>query len=204
MPSSTSALATAYSARLLALEGTRSKVETLFSRAELSVDDLEQVYAGLFITAFTEFESLLEGLFFGLVNGTHTSSVASTARRVEIVPGTLTREIVFEGRKYLDWLPLEKTHQRAKRFLNHGEPFTRLQKGDEKLIENYHFLRNAVAHKSDAARFNFEASIASLPLLATEKTPTGYLRSNPHGVGGINQFQIVMGELDRMAVLLCK
>ena len=204
MPSATASLATAYVSKVGSLETTRTKVENLLASGDLSVVDVEQVYAGLFLDAFTEFEALLEDLFLGIVSGSHASSVATTKRRVEIVPNVHTREICFEGRTYLDWLPLDKyTKKRAERFLTDGEPFSKLTAPEEKTIERLHLLRNAVAHKSDSAKSKFEASIQALPLLPQEKTPTGFLRSKPNGPAGLNQYQIGVVELEAIALKLC-
>jgi len=201
-PLAISRLARDYVASIKSLEGTRSKVEDLLNRGELSVSDTEQVYAGLFLSAFTEFEALIEDVFLGILSGTHSSTTSK--RRVKIIPVSLTREILFEGRQYLDWLPLEKhTHKRAKRFLNNGDPFSGLSAAEEKNLERLHFLRNAVAHKSDNAKVKFEASIQHLSLLPQEKTPTGFLRSKPQGSSGLNQYQIAVLALESAAQKLC-
>jgi hypothetical protein len=205
MPSPAANLAAAYLVKVLSLEGTRVKVENLFVRGELAIVDVEQVYAGLFLDVFTEFEALLEDLFLGIVCGSHVSAVASTQRRVEIIPGTLSREICFEGRQYLDWLPLERhTRKRAERFLNNGEPFSRLDTAEEATIERLHLLRNAVAHKSDSSKSKFEASIQGIPLLPQEKTPLGFLRSRPHGRTGLTQYEIAVLDLGMIAQKLCR
>jgi hypothetical protein len=205
MPSPAANLATAYLVKVRSLDRTRIKVENLFARGELAIIDIEQMYAGLFLDAFTEFEALLEDIFLGIVSGSHVSAVSTTQRRVEIIPVTLSREICFEGRQYLDWLPLEKhTRKRAERFLNNGEPFSRLDAAEEKTIERLHLLRNAVAHKSDSAKSKFEASIQAIPLLPQEKTPIGFLRSKPHGLSGLTQYQIAVLDLEAIAQKLCK
>jgi len=66
-----------------------------------------------------------------------------------------------------------------------------------------HLLRNAVAHKSDSAKSKFEASIQAIPLLPQEKTPIGFLRSKPHGVSGLTQYQIAVLDLEAIAQKLC-
>ena len=195
-------LAQGYVISVKSLETTRCKVEDLLHRGELNVSDTEQVYAGLFLNVFTEFEALIENVFLGILSGTHASTTSK--RRVKIIPTSLTREILFEGRPYLDWLPLDKhTHKRAKRFLDNGEPFSSLTTVEQKNLERLHFLRNAVAHKSDNAKVKFETSIQHLSLLPQEKTPTGFLRSKPQGSSGLNQYQIAVSELESVARKLC-
>ncbi len=201
-PLAISRLSRDYAISIKSLEATRCKVETLLIRGELTVSDTEQVYAGLFLDAFTEFEALIEDVFLGILSGTHSSTTSK--RRIKIIPVSLTREILFEGKQYLDWLPLDKhTHKRAKRFLDNGVPFSTLTAAEEKNLERLHFLRNAVAHKSDNAKVKFEASIQHLNLLPQEKTPTGYLRSKPQGSSGPNQYQIAVSDLESLAQKLC-
>jgi hypothetical protein len=204
MPSPLSTLAANYSASIKSLETTRSKVEALLLRSEMTDTDIEQVYAGLFVTAFTEFEALIEDVFLGILEGTHASANQTTKRRVEIVPISLAREILFEGKKYLDWLPLDQhTEKRAERFLNNGEPFSKLADGDKNHVHRLHLLRNAVAHKSDSAKKKFEDCLQGFTLLPQEKTPTGFLRSKPQGPSGLNQYQISVVELESIARKLC-
>jgi hypothetical protein len=201
-PFAISRLARDYVISVKSFEATRCKVENLLTRGELDIADVEQVYAGLFLSAFTEFEALIEDVFLGILSGTHASTISK--RRVKIIPASLTREILFEGKQYLDWMPLEKhTHKRAKRFLNNGEPFSGLSDVEEKNLERLHLLRNAVAHKSDNAKVKFEASVQHLSLLPQEKTPTGFLRSKPQGSSGLNQYQIAVSELESVARKLC-
>lgn len=203
MPSPLSALAQNYAAGIRSLEATRSKVEALLVRSEMTVADVEQVYAGLFLNAFTEFEALIEDVFLGILEGTHSSANPTTKRRVEIVPNSCAREILFEGKKYLDWLPLEKTTERANRFLNKAEPFSKLKADDTAHVQRLHLLRNAVAHKSDSAKTKFEECLKGFVLLPQEKTPTGFLRSMPHGSSGLNQYQISVAELESIVRTLC-
>lgn len=195
-------LAKDYAAHIQAIEKTRQKVEDLLCRTELNVPDVEQVYAGLFLDAFTKFEALIESVFIGLLSGTHTSKTSK--RRVKITPVALTREILFGGKSYLDWLPLDKhTDTRAKLFLINGAPFSTLTADEKKKLSDLHLLRNAVAHKSASAINKFESSIQHLALLPPEKTPTGYLRSKPQGPSGLNQYQIAVSELEALARKLC-
>lgn len=201
-PAAISRLAKDYVVRIQAIEKTRQKVEDLLSRAALDVPDIEQVYSGLFLDAFTEFECLVERVFLGLLSGTHTSKTSK--RRVKITPVLLTREILFEGKQYLDWLPLDKhTDKRASRFLVSGAPFSNLTPAEKKKLSDLHLLRNAVAHKSDSAIKKFQSSIHHLALLPQEKTPAGYLRSKPQGPVGLNQYQIAVSELETLARKLC-
>ena len=134
MPKSLTVLGKSFASIIQSLEKTRAKVEMLHASGKLLEQDVEHVYAGLFLKAFTEFESLIEQVFMALLTNERRSSRSTTVRLVEIRPKARTHEILFEGKKYLDWLPLEKhTYKRAERFLNNGEPFSLLNSAEKKL-----------------------------------------------------------------------
>lgn len=205
MPKKTSSLAKDFSNKLALLEDTRARAEALLLTGHLSMDDVEQVYAGLFLDAFTEFEALVENLFIGLFSGTHKSSLPTVRRLFRVLPATKAREIVFEGKLYADWLPFpEYTIPRAKRFLHEGEPFSLLDDNEKGILKKYHLLRNAVAHKSATAKAKFEAAIGNPALTPREKTPKGYLRVLPAGPGGLTQYQIAIAEFQAIANKLCQ
>jgi hypothetical protein len=179
-------------------------MEGLLSSGAINLRDIEHLYAGLYMELFTEFESLLEELFFGLYNGAYISRHYSINRKSRISPITEIQPIVYGGKAYVNWLPYkENTLKRAKLFFDLGEPFQQLSNIEIKSITNYHIIRNAIAHKSPNSLNQFNNIISGLPLLPREKTPTGYLRSIPGGTGQ-NQFQIAIVELKILANKLCK
>ena len=204
MPRRPSFLARDFSSKLALLEDTRSKVEGLLTQGHLNRKDVEAVYAGLFIDAFTEFEAVIERLFLGLFDGSLQSASQPATRLFRVTPKTFARSVVFDGENYADWLPVEdKTIPRAKRFLNAGIPFSNLLPPEKHALKQAHLLRNAIAHKSDAATKRFLASINQQALLPHEKTPAGYLRTLPQGATGLTQFALTMNALSVTAQKLC-
>ncbi len=197
-------LARDFSAKLALLEQTRVKVENLLQQGHLSQSDIEAVYAGLFIDAFTEFEALVECLFLGLFDHSLRSKIQPTTPLFRVTPKSFSRAVVFDGDSYVDWLPVQdKAIPRAKRFLTGGLPFANLALAEKQDLKNAHLLRNALAHRSDAATKNFLSSINQQALLPHEKTPRGYLRSCPQGPTGPTQFGIKMNMLSVIAQKLC-
>ena len=200
MPRRPTYLARDFAKKLGLLESTRAKVEALFSPGSLARHDVEAVYAGLFIAAFTEFEALIERLFLGLFDGSLRSVTQPTTKMFAVSPKAFCRAVVFEGKNYADWLPIEeKTIPRAERFLVGGVPFSNLLPAEKQSLKNAHLLRNALAHRSDAATQRFQASITQQALLPHEKTPAGYLRTKPQGSAGPTQFEIQMNILTAVA-----
>ena len=204
MPKRPSYLARQFSIRLTILENTRAKVEILLTRGELDRNDIEAVYSGLFLDAFTEFEALTETLFLGLFDGSLKSAAQPANRLFRITPKSHARSIAFEGKAYVDWLPMEdKTIPRAKRFFDGANPFSCLSSQEKLDLKYAHLLRNALAHKSDAATKGFLATIGQQPLLPHEKSPAGYLRTLPQGPTGPTQFSIKLNSLKSIAQKLC-
>lgn len=204
MPRRPSYLAGDFSNKLALLERTRSKVEAIFIQGNLDRQDVEAVYSGLFIDAFTEFEALIERLFLGLFDGSLRSVSQPATRRFKLRPNTFCREVVFDGKDYADWLPFDdRTIPKAKRFLNAGIPFSNLTQPEIQALKQAHLLRNALAHKSDAATKRFLSTINQQALLPHEKTPSGYLRTLPQGAAGLTQFALTMNVLSVTAKKLC-
>lgn len=193
-----------FSFRTTSIERTRIKMEELLISQAITLNDIQHLYAGLYMELFTEFESLLEELFFGLYNGTYFSRHYTIIRKSKISPISEIQPIVYGGKPYVNWLPYkENTLKRAKLYFDLGGPFCQPSNDEIQLISNYHIIRNAIAHKSPNSLDKFNKIITALPLLPREKTPTGYLRSVPGGTGQ-NQFQIAVGELKVLAYKLCK
>ncbi len=204
MPSHTVRLHEKFQNRTSSIESTRNKMEALLNSGAINLQDLEHLYAGLYMELFTEFESLLEELFFGLYNGAYISKHYTITRKSRITPTSEIQPIVYGGKSYVNWLPYkDNTLRRAKLFFNLGEPFQQLTNTEIQSITNYHIIRNAIAHKSPNSLNQFNNIISGLPLLPREKTPTGYLRSVPGGTGQ-NQFQIAIVELKMLTNKLCK
>lgn len=203
MPRQAKYLCLKFKKRSSELDAIRVKMESLLRSGALDAIDVEEVYSGLFLDIFTDFEALIENLFFGLVSRELHTVVNPVNRKIIIRPISMIRDVVFAGKPYLDWLPYdERTIPRAKRFFQNGEPFTLLNLDPHKTdLQNYHLIRNALAHKSDSATKKFENFIQGLTLLPREKTPCGYLRSVPYG--SQTQYEIVVINLQIMANTLC-
>jgi hypothetical protein len=200
-----STLLRTFRSKITNLEGIRQKYESLFATAGLALDDIYQGYSGLYLDLFTEFESNLEALFIGLLTGDYYSSDPIVKRKVRFVPSSMSVEVLYSGRSYLDWIPYPNhTISRANRFFDNGFPFTKLTEPQKQRLNNLHIIRNAIAHKSSKAQSEFQTLISYLTLLPHERTPAGYLRSIPNPATGDTQFQIAAQDLDGICTVLCK
>lgn len=202
MPNPASDLANNFVAHIRTLEITRHKIEGLLQTGYLDREDAEQVYCGLYLNVFTEFEGLIEELFFGLLSSTIVSPNA-----VCVVPpssSALAQQILMIGKSYLDWLPYDKTLERANIIFQDGRPFSLLQHNHKEKLLQFIKIRHVIAHKSNHAKQQFERGvIGTLTLLPRERTPVGFLMSRFRTNPVQTQYELVIQELESMAQLLC-
>lgn len=180
MPRPTEKLFSSFVARIRRLDGTRRRVDALAQAERLPRRTAEQVYESLFLSAFTAFEVFVEELFLVLLVsppiGVRANS--SAVPRIAIRSFSVARDLVVgPGRKYVDWLPYERTIERAEVFFRGGRPFTEVPAAERELINRAHVLRNVIAHHSRYSEEKFEKHvIAGTALAPRERRPAGYLR----------------------------
>lgn len=192
-------LCEAFAAHLRYTDATRRRMELLFGRNEIVRKDIEFVYAGLFLDAFTSFERLLEDAFVGLLSGKVTHRLKRVRAKVHFQSEEIAWDIVV-GKRYADWLPYNMTEERAGIFFSQGAPFSGVSKDDKKKLEAWCALRNVLAHKSYHSMRQFEKKVLSgLTLLPTERTPVGFLRSAYTSASPATRYEEAITDLLRIA-----
>lgn len=174
-------LADALGKRLRTIDLTRSQIEQLSRAGALSRHAATRMYEGLYLSAHVAFEGFIEELFIGLMvtGGRGLKSARSdVAPRVDVKSHLIARELVVgPGRKYVDWLPYEKTVDLANLFFRGGRPFDDLDAVHKQALKKSHVIRNAIAHRSRHSLDQFERLlIGNTPLPSHERSPAGYLR----------------------------
>lgn len=166
--------------RFLALDATRQRVEALVAGNMLTRRAAEQMYEGLFLSAYTAFEGFLEELFTGLLLSSDglASSRRDVVPRIAVRSHRVAREVLHvPDRKYIDWLPYKYTLALAQRFLRGGRPFTNLSNTQKEHLTKCVTVRNVIAHKSRHSFKKFDQQvIAGAPIPPIEKSPAGFLR----------------------------
>ncbi|MDJ0732057.1 MAG: hypothetical protein QNJ33_18930 [Crocosphaera sp.] len=187
-------------------ETIRTKIENLLTNNILDENEVFIFYEGLFIGLFTDFEKFIGELFCGFVEGKITiyGYKINEIRKVKIAPQSDIEEVILGGKQYLDWLPYERTIERAKIFFYDGIPFTNLDDDQKNNLRDYHKIRNAIAHKSRKSEAEFNKTIKNSRLPPSEQTPGGYLRSKPRGQGQQTQYEIASAQLIQIALNLCR
>lgn len=186
------------------LDYTRSRMERLYDDGKISQRDLHTVYEALFLRAVTSFEVFLEELFFAIMSENAKYPKTRVKLRMRATSAEAMREILLQGKDYLDWIPFNRTELRAKLYLKEGRPFSDLSDGDKSTIKTITLIRHAIAHKSSFATRQFEEKvIGSMNLLRGEKKPAGFLRSQFRSAPKQVRFELYVNELVRIAQALC-
>jgi hypothetical protein len=162
------------------LERTRANIDTLVAGGLLTDDAADRMYEALFLSAHVAIEGFIEELFLGLLvsNRGVRSSRGDIKPRIEVRSHRIARELITgAGRKYVDWLPYDRTVDLAKLFFRGGRPFDDLTQTQKQLLSRGHIIRNAIAHRSRYSLGQFERHVIfSTPLPPKERQPAGYLR----------------------------
>ena len=204
MPKHSQTLHREFSDKVQALNLTRRGFEDALIAQHITETDIIQGYAGLYLDLFTEFEGLIEKLFIGILSGSVTSNNPNVRRKLSIKPvSEIEQVLIGEKRSFLDWLPYDRTIDRANIYFYGGLPFSSLNGVEKGKIKTYHKIRNAIAHKSKKADNDFQNIIDGLTLLPIEKTPQGYLRNIPNPATGMTQLEIIGNELFLISHNLC-
>ena len=194
------------------IDRTRKKFVGLFQKRMIDRKALYVAYEGLFLNAHIRFESFIEDLFLGLlVQGKAQGLRTSRPRikpRVSIRSYLIAREIISGSTsgRYIDWLPYERTQERAKVFFAHGYPFTNLDRQDIDHLSQCNIIRNVIAHKSPESTKRFKSRVIQSRSLSTfEKTPAGFLAGSHsrREDGDITRYEFYVAEIRRIAKKLC-
>ena len=155
------------------------RLERLNQAGRLSNRDVTRTYEGAFLSFHTSLERHIERLFLALVMARVLPTGTETKSLVRIADHRVAHAVICGDRPYADWLPLNKTKQRASVYLSRGKPFDRLKPVDIQVFDRMQVIRNAVAHQSHHAIRSFRRVLIEgqgIPLV--EQSPAGYLRGS--------------------------
>jgi hypothetical protein len=186
-------------------EFTRKRIEDLYSKKFIVGRDLQTLYEGLFLRLVTSFESFLEDLFLQIMLGKTCYPKSRVKPRVEFRSITVLREVLLQTHDYLEWLPYQKTLNRANSYLRGGRPFSQLTDAQISKIREAIRVRNSVAHSSEYSKIIFEKKVlGNLILSPRERTPAGFLRSTVRINPPLCRFQLYLSNFSRISHDLTK
>lgn len=165
--------------RLQKLRAAADRVEQLRLTDSLTANDVACVYEGLFLRCYTGVETYLEDLFYDVVLGKVSYPSRRAIRpRAAVASRRVLEDVVLQGRRYVEWLPYDKTLALAEAHLRGGRPFADLSLTRRQELEEWRLVRHAIAHSSRSAAQAFERKVlARVFLPPSQRNPVGYLRS---------------------------
>jgi hypothetical protein len=158
----------------------RSKIEALYRSRHMTLVDVERAYGGALVEHYMICERTVEDLFCGLLSGRLVSGNRSVRPLVSVNSDAVARRVVRGERPYVDWFPWQRyTQGRAEAFFSTAAPFASLTKSDRGHLEEYGWIRNAIAHRSQAAVRIFTARlITSRGIVPAQQRPAQFLRGS--------------------------
>jgi hypothetical protein len=176
-PKPASSIASSLKRSARGTQGYLDRLEKLHSAGHISQRDVTRSYEGAFLAYYTGLERHIERLFMGLIMSRLSPSGPKTRALVQISSDQTAHRVVSGGKRFSDWLPIEKTTKRAETYLSGGRPFDRLRPVDYEVLNRMHIIRNAVAHRSSHANLRFRRQlIEGNGIPPHQQTPAGYLR----------------------------
>ena len=190
MSKATDKLFGSLSSQFRALDYTRRRIDGLVVSGNLSRRAAEQMYESLFLSSFTAFEVFIDELFLTLLVKPSPNATGAVPR-VTVRSFSVGRELIMgAGRKYVDWLPYERTLERANLFFRGGRPFTSVALADRNLVNKAQIIRNAIAHRSRYSERRFEREIIGATALPPrEYKPAAYLRGFVSGSPPLTRYE---------------
>ena len=193
-----------FHSKILTLEKIRGKQESLFDKGYINRRDIEEVYAAIYVDAIAFFEALIEELFLGLLVQKIKPRISKFNIRVVVRSYSVARDILFQGKKYLNWLPYDNTEKRAELFFTGGRPFTVLSSTEKEHIERCLTIRHAIAHQSRHAIDKFKSEILSgWTLTMRDRNPKSFLRAQFSLSPRKTYYQHYIDDLTRLASTIC-
>ena len=193
-----------YTRKLDSIEQTRKRMDSLSIKKKVSRSDMMSAYESLFLRAIVGFESFCEQLFFDIVDHRvfyKRREVSTALRRIPSKKqNQVMRRIVFQDDAYLEWIPWDKTRNRADKYLKEGRPFSLLDSNDIGTLTKMVAVRNAIAHASEHAQARFKRTVLSqVNLVPADRNAAGLLRSVFSSNPPLNYFQFYSNSLRNMA-----
>jgi hypothetical protein len=174
-----SELGATYRAAVKHLRSCCLRVEELLLAKQIGVRDCELIYESAFLNAIARFEGLLNGLLEEFVCGPR-STLKGKYPLIATRSRGAYRKVLTRGRAYVELMPYDRCTEIAKYYLNSGRPFTDIDAADVTILKQAVLVRNAIAHRSDAAMMRFRTDVSGVEVLPVQRRFPGVLLRRPY------------------------
>lgn len=166
-----------FTRRLTNLDECCRRVEAQLSSGGLLIRDVELLYSSTFLTACSSWESLLEDVLYEAVCGA-PSALKGNFRLATFKSRTHFRDVLRRPNKeYFSMTSVPEVVRTASLFINEGRPFSAITDPNRTLLQQAFWIRNAIAHQSDAALKTFRTKVPGATALPPHRRfPAPFLR----------------------------
>lgn len=191
--------------KLQDISTTLVRMDALEAAGSLNQTQAELAYSGGFLQAVNALEAFIETAFDHILDGgpdygSKATPLIAIQARLQDDASQIRRSLTHREDPYLDWLPLDRTVNRAKCFLREGKPFSNWTDDHKSKIKMVIIIRHAIAHASDHATKEFTEKVLRAAVLKPhERNPSGYLRSLLGGKGSNRRITAYLGHIAQAA-----
>lgn len=153
-PTTVAGLAARFQRRMDLLDATTNSANRANRARRLNRQALGSLYEGAMLSLAKSLETFLEDYFLLLLHSPSARGEVQSSTAIVEPSSRGEVDALFDlDNSYLDWLPFQRTQERADRFFPNGSPFSRLARAsqEKETLRVHHVVRNAVAHESGTA-----------------------------------------------------
>lgn len=112
---------------------------------------VESVAELVFLRFFAVWENFLEETFIRYMCGGHAPSGYAPRLRTRCLTLANARDVLFRGRRYVQWGQVEGVYERARIYFENSEPYTSVLGTVDSHLKQMAKIRNRIAHISQAS-----------------------------------------------------
>ncbi len=168
---------TALTAYVRRLQRCCVRVEGELTAGRLRVTDVELVYASGFLSLVTKWEAFLEDSLYESVCGDVPKRLQNL-RHIDVTSrGHLQRILLHPDKDYVSFTTVRQARELYDLFLKNAGPFGAITESNQTYIQQAIWIRNAIAHSSDAAARAFRMKVPGVSSLPpSRRAPGAFLR----------------------------
>lgn len=137
-----------------------NNLQYLRSKNVLSIAELELAAEAALLSLHTSFETFIRESYLECIAG--NAGISGVRSKLRATTSDEAQIFIAGDRRFLEWLPIRKTLDRAFAHLRGGQPFVRVWGRDQVIrhLDLMHCVRNRVAHSSEEALRLYEKRVA--------------------------------------------
>lgn len=167
--------------RIKTIESLRSKQIKLKNKGLITQRDLDRLYEASFLMVFNAFEYFVEEQFFCLLMGKQYCN-RRVRPLIQVNSLKTARQVVFDGKSYKKFLPLNNLKDISSIYFYKGYPFVDFSLTDSQNVMICKNTRNLIAHGSQSAKKTFITKVvASTSVGNSVSTAAAFLQHRHSG-----------------------